>query len=317
MNDIQAKLGEIFRDKERLERMLLLEKKRRGVSHDVLVFLGMADVAQHWWCTQQGVFKSRVEEVTYFSRYLIDRIQYAHSLRLVTEVPTSDEALLDVGKEITFADIQKLLRRKAGAQKRSEQADRKSSITATWVSHDRRDRSGNYVQLINPDLPPEKREFEKWKSAQDGVQLIDLEQEPKRRGEVYQQLRAEKLSTIGWHFPWGRYTIVGKPDGIGDDFVYEYKTTGSQFLLRFMKPVAFAQADLYGYFFRQPKKRVQIHIVEENVTKTWEESIDSANAERTLSEFARVDAGGSARSPVAWKCRKCDYQATCPISQAK
>jgi hypothetical protein len=187
----------------------------------------------------------------------------------------------------------------------------------TWVSEDRRDSTGNSVRLINPDLPPEEKDFEEWRAAQEGVQLIDLEEDPKWRGEVYQQLRAEKYPTIRWHFPWGRYSIDGVPDGIRDDLVYEYKTTRSRSLLRYVKPVAFAQADLYGCFFQRPKKRVQIHIVEENVTETWEQPVDVGNAERTLADFARVDAGGSARPPVAWKCRKCEFRATCPISQAK
>ena len=52
-----------------------------------------------------------------------------------------------------------------------------------------------------------------------------------------------------------------------------------------------------------PKKRVQIQIVEENTTETWEQPLDAANAERTLSEFARVDTGGEVRhTAVANKC---------------
>lgn len=317
MNDIQAKINEILWDKERLGRLLLLEKKRRGAPQNSLVFVDISGIAQHWWCTQQAVFKTRANELLIFSAYLLDRIRYAFCLRLVTKLPLSDGALLNVGKEITLAEVQELLRRQAEAQKRSEQAQRLSDIRVSWVSEDRRDSIGNTVRLINPDLPPEEKEFEELRAAQEGVQLIDLEEDPKLRGEVYQQLRAEKYPTFRWHFPWGRYSVDGVPDGIGDDFVYEYKTTRARFMLRFMKPVAFAQTDLYGYFFRRPKKRVQIYIVEENVTETWEEPIDVANAERTLSDFARVDAGEPARPPVAWKCHKCDFRATCPISQAK
>jgi hypothetical protein len=87
------------------------------------------------------------------------------------------------------------------------------------------------------------------------------------------------------------------PDGLTEDFAYEYKTTRSRSLLRFMKPVAFAQADLYGYFFRRPKKRVQILVVEEDATQTWESPMDTGNAQRTLAAFASVDGGEPARPP--------------------
>ncbi|MEM2190258.1 MAG: hypothetical protein QW540_02340 [Archaeoglobaceae archaeon] len=37
---------------------------------------------------------------------------------------------------------------------------------------------------------------------------------------------------------------MGVPDGTTDEFVYEFKSTGSEFLLKYIKRVAFAQADL-------------------------------------------------------------------------
>lgn len=320
MNDIQARLSEILRDQERVKRLLLLEKKRRGVPHDALVFVGMANVAQHWWCTQQAVFKSRANELMFFSSYLEDRIRYAHRLGFVTKLPRTAETLLEIGKEITLADVQKLLREEEQAFKRTEGS---GVVRRMWDCEERVDSAGNRIRLIHPNLPPEEKEFEQWRAAQEGVQLIDLEKHsaclervPKWRGEVYQELRAEQYPKIRWNFLWDKYIAIGVADGIRDDFVYEYKSTGIRFLLRFVKPVAFAQADLYGYFFHRLKKRVQIHIDKENVTETWEQPVDVGNAERTLADFARVDAGGSARAPVAWKCQKCEFRSTCPISQA-
>ena len=57
--------------------------------------------------------------------------------------------------------------------------------------------------------------------------------------------------------------------------------------------MAFAQADLYGFFFRRPRKRVQILCVEEDATHTWEELVDPANAEHTyriLETFTALEA---------------------------
>jgi hypothetical protein len=202
-------------------------------------------------------------------------------------------------------------------QQTEERAKRCPGVQVWWICKDTVDSNGNRVRLINPNLPPWERELEEDMAAQMGIRVIDLEEDPKSRGQVYQESRAEKYPTIRWHFPWGRYSVGGTPDGMADDFVYEYKTTRERFLLRFVKPVALAQADLYGHFFARPKKRVQIHVVKENATETWEQPVDPGNAERTLAAFARVDAGQPARPPRAWKCRKCAFRTTCPISQAK
>ena len=111
MNDIETKVGEILRDSNRLKRLLLLEKERRGVPRDALVFVGMADVAEYWWCPQQAVLTSRAGELDFFSAYLTDRITYAHRLGHITQLPRRNDALLEVGNGITPDDVEKLLRK--------------------------------------------------------------------------------------------------------------------------------------------------------------------------------------------------------------
>jgi hypothetical protein len=315
MSGIQAELRNLLQDEQRLRHLLTLEKQRRGVPKDDLTFVGMANLASHWWCAQQAVLTSRARELDFFAAYLSDRILYGHRLGMVSKLPDNDKALLDVGSEITSEDVEQLLKEEAG--KLQNRVKRLAGVNALWVCEDSTDKDGKRIRLINPELPAAEKRLWETLAAEEGIRVIGLEEAPKRRGEIYQATRAEKYPSIRWHFPWGRYSVGGVPDGIGEDFVYEYKTTRTRGLFAFMKPVALAQADLYGYFFRRPKKRVQIHIVEENPTKTWEEPIAVVNAERTLSAFARVDEGQPALPPKAWKCRKCEFRATCPVSQAK
>ncbi len=315
MNAMESKVSEILGDTNRLKCLLKLEKERRGVPQDALVFVGMANVASHWWCTQKAVLKSRANELGFFAAYLFDRILYAQRLGLVTNLPRSHKALLDVGSNITWEDVEHLLREEAAEAEK--QAKRLAGVHATWLYEDRVDKGGKRTRLINPDLPPDEKQLCEKLATGEGFEVIDLGEDPKRRGEIYQASRAEKYPSIRWHFPWGRYSVGGVPDGLMKDFVYEYKTTHSRFLFRFMKPVALARADVYGYFFHRPKKRVQILVVEEDVTETYEEPVDAPRAEDTLAAFARVDAGEPARPPKAWKCQKCDFRTTCPISQAK
>src|SRR5438094_397592 len=65
--DLAHQVHRIFRDEGRLGRLLALEKQRRGIPMGKLVFVGMHNVAQHWWCTQQAVFKSRANEGMFFA----------------------------------------------------------------------------------------------------------------------------------------------------------------------------------------------------------------------------------------------------------
>ncbi len=180
MSDIETNLHEILRDHCRLQRLLMLEKERRGVPKDALVFVGMANVASHWWCTQQAVLKSRANELEFFRACLSDRVGYARHLGIVSKLPSSDDALLDFGKEITLAEVEKLLREKE--QKIEERPKRVASTRATLACIDGVDSSGNRTRIFNPDLRPEERKFLEEQAAAKGIRVIDLEEDPKRRG---------------------------------------------------------------------------------------------------------------------------------------
>lgn len=95
------------------------------------------------------------------------------------------------------------------------------------------------------------------------------------RGAICEEFLAERYPTIRWNFEWENYVIVGVPDGITEDFVYEFKTTGSEFLLSYMERSALVQGDLYGFFFRRQNKRVQIYVVSQAETYTWHEKVDT------------------------------------------
>ena len=314
MSDFEKTVTEMLRDEILLKRLMCLEKRRRGLDTDTLVFVGVANVADHWWCTQQAVMKSRENELGFFDAYLRDRVNYARELGIIERLPKKRAALLDVGKEITLADVDKLLK------KRTEEKQARlggGSIASRWLFEEKIDRKGGRVRIINPNLHPLEFETCMEEAEKAGVQIVDLESDPLLRGQLYEMDRAEKYPTIRWNFQWGRYVVGGLPDGLTKDFSYEFKTTRDQFLLGFRKPVAMTQADLYGYFFRRPNKRVQILVMKEDRIATFQEPVALERAEETLASFARVAEGGPPRPPVTWKCNPCQYRQSCPISQAK
>jgi hypothetical protein len=44
------------------------------------------------------------------------------------------------------------------------------------------------------------------------MHVLDLEDGPKWRGLVLEEMRAERYPTIRWHFLWGPYVVVGLPE---------------------------------------------------------------------------------------------------------
>ncbi|MHA1645662.1 MAG: PD-(D/E)XK nuclease family protein [Candidatus Freyarchaeota archaeon] len=303
MKGIESEINKLLGNPRRVEKLLLLEKERR-TNRDKLVFIGMANVAGYYWCAMRSLLRSRKNEPGFFASYLHDRLWYSHLLGLIEKLPKSEKKLLEVGDEITFKDIEKLLK---------EKTQRPQDISLLPVATTITDKNGNKVMVMTPDMSPEEKDYYEGLAKEQDARVVDLEEFPAIRGEMLQATRAERYPTIRWNFNWKDYVVVGTPDGITNDFVYEYKTTRNRFLMSYTKPVAQTQADLYGYFFRRNRKRVQIYITEEETTETWEERVDTTNAEKTLSRFKRVDKGVQPQAPRRWKCRSCEFKKVCKL----
>jgi hypothetical protein len=250
--------------------LLLMEKRRRGADAGKLVFIGMADVAEYYWCAGQSLIKNMVMEPYFFGAYLVDRLSYSKLLGKVDKPPRTPDELLKVGDDLTMDDVERLLKKRPP----------KEPV------------AGGLPEDIESLL----------KEPADSKQLAAA------KGIVAEAVVAEKYPTIRWNFPWRSRVVVGVPDGITDRFVYEFKATKNKFLALFRKPVALVQADLYGMFFRRPEKRVQIHIFESGETLTWHEPVDVKAAEAVLQKFETVDETRMFSAPKPWKCQNCWFK---------
>lgn len=301
----EKELREILSSPKKLEKLLILEKEKKGISKDRLLFIGMADTALYWWCGMKSLLKNREMELAYFAAYLEDRIRYSFELDHIKTLPKEPEKLLKIGDDITFNDIEKLLKKRAKETK---------GITSYTSSVDIiSPRTKKKIRLINPYLDEEERKWEMEKARSEGVEIGDIKDYPKIRGEFAQGTLAENYPTIRWNFSWDRYVILGVPDGITEDFVYEFKTTSSEYLSFFIKPVALTQADLYGYFFKRKKKRVQIYLAKEDKIQTFERAVDKKNAIKTLTNFKKIEEGELPKPPKSWKCKRCEFSELCPL----
>lgn len=282
--------------------LLALEKKRRGIPTDKLAFLSISNVAHYAWCAAQSVLVSRRDELKFFESYLHDRLSYSASLGQIDKLPKTKDEILEVGDAITLDDIENLLRERAGDAE---------PFGGGILTMDVINEKGEKVVLVKPDTTGIEKKVLKDilpKTAKIG----NLDDFPLERGVFLHESRAEGYPTIRWNFGWKDYRVVGVPDGITNDFVYEFKTTRNNFTLINLRYVALAQADLYGHFFRRKKKRVQLFVTETNTTDTTETETNHESAEDYLRRFMDADHGGLLKPPKEFKCPKCQVREMCP-----
>ncbi|MDK2790975.1 MAG: CRISPR-associated exonuclease Cas4 [Methanothermococcus sp.] len=267
------------------ESLLNIEKDRRGVEKDRLVFIGIANVAYYRWCAMKSVLKSRVRELGNFKAYVENRIYYSYILGLIDDIPKNEEKLLDIGDEIRFRDIDKLFKEK----------------TEQFV---------NIEDLITSNEEKTNNSIENYML----YEAMELSKEyPNILGEYLHEKIAKKYLTFRWNFKWKDYALIGMPDGITNDFIYEFKTTRNEYLKRHIRPVAFIQADLYGYFFKRNNKKVQIFVLNQNETETYKNNVDKNDALNILKKFKSIDNGDTPPHPKSWKCKSCEFK--CVLNQ--
>ncbi|MGE0129295.1 MAG: hypothetical protein AB7U82_14560 [Blastocatellales bacterium] len=139
--------------------------------------------------------------------------------------------------------------------------------------------------------------------------------DPYERGRANQSAFAEKYATVRWGFEYSRYVALGIPDGLARDFVYEFKTTRRRAYLVVSKRIAELQGDLYGLFFKRPRKRIQILAEDANAIETFESDVNAENAHSALARFEEIDSGKLPAPAEYWKCRVCAYREQCAIKR--
>jgi len=304
--------------KSHLNELLRLWKQVHDYPVDQLVFIGMADVASYKWCAMKSVFKNRESEPEFFGAFIHDRVFYSYLLGKIDKVPLNPEDILAIGDDVTPSEVEQIF-----------------SVLATtflrrWIKFLKNvklsDEEKRYLQLNYENLNAEnmiklneilrKNIKIKLRFKDEVIDVKDIDSlglHPYQLGQIIETLKAEKYPRIRWNFKWHNYIILGVPDGMTRDMVYEFKTTKSNFLLSYIKPVAETQADLYGFFFKRPIKRVQIYVRETEKISTWQGPVDNNNAIDVLKSFEITEKEGQAIPPVPWKCKKCSYRNICPI----
>lgn len=299
-----SEIKKIVNDAEKVGRLLLREKKRRGVKATNLVFLGMDTLAHYHWCPMKALFHSKQMEYTHFAAYLGDRLSYAFEIGLIDELP-EEENLLDVGCQISLTDINRLLE-----QRKTKDDEIKQQPPLIELQG----KKGDKAIVLNPQLSSREKQEYREKAEAEGATIIDVNMfHPPSRGKILKRFIAEQHPTIRWSFNWKNYTIIGAPDGITKQFAYQFNTIKKKSRIKHLKPVAHTNADLYGYFFQRNEKKVQIYATQEKTKKTWSGNINKNRVEHTLRKFKALNQGSPPTPPQEWKCEQCQWELECTL----
>src|SRR5262249_4702534 len=153
--------------------------------------VGVSNVASVRWCPMKAVLRSRAEELMFFSAYLTDRLVHARLLGLIRDLPHTDQGLLEAGAEVGMADVDRLLRRLPARPERE-----------AWAYQEAVGPGGEVAWVLNPELSAADRTHYQELASRAGVRVLDLEDDPKVRGLVLEEVLAERHPTIRWNFAW-------------------------------------------------------------------------------------------------------------------
>jgi CRISPR/Cas system-associated exonuclease Cas4 (RecB family) len=174
---------------------------------------------------------------------------------------------------------------------------------------------GNIIQLrdIHNLLKKCSVVYPTKKTKKEITKHLLTEHDPMKKGEYYQILFAEKYPSIRWNYRYKDIIVIGVPDGITESFAYEFKYTSKKKDLERTKRTAELQADLYGYFFNLPNKRVQIYCEEEKEVYTYVSLIKHEEVNDLFMKWAAMINGELPKKPMPWKCIKCEYKKKCNL----
>ncbi|MGD0175361.1 MAG: hypothetical protein ABSC50_00860 [Candidatus Bathyarchaeia archaeon] len=199
--------------------------KHKGENKKNQIFVGIADIANRDSRVRNPAYRKRMYE----SAYRFDFAKY--------------------GGELSLHQANQIV------------AEQKRVIT-TFLSPDFQNKTVGTLQ--GRDLILSFNSTRKEKSADFQYELIPKNSlldvfvsDARELGRFAQYLYQEMLPKVRLWIHWHEYVIGGVPDGVGDDYAYEFKVT-TQANIEKQKDVAWRQAQLYAYMFRRPKIRTQI-----------------------------------------------------------
>ena len=164
-----------------------------------------------------------------------------------------------------------------------------------WEGPETLDLMAMYEAAIAIEIPAEKKG--------------KIKQNPLFRGGIDEYKHARFHTRTMGLFRTPALTVVAVPDALEEDFAYEFKSSN---LVRFMRPVARTQANLYAYIFQKSRWVVDIYVPRQDKTYTYEQEVDIKSAKDDLEKFTNLIFERMEPWPCKeWKCKSCEHMVHC------
>jgi CRISPR/Cas system-associated exonuclease Cas4 (RecB family) len=334
-----------------LDGLLSKYKVQKGFNEDKTTFLGINDIASYYWCSREAVFKAKENEIKYFKNAIIDSfivLNLIDDFKLDDLIALKPLKILSIANNIKTNELYNLFfeneegndspknRRLGYALYKSDSSNPYREAMIYFGSYNKERKKDDsyicFVDTVEKFLSLDKKyqeELVKTKhrdtrsldEIENGKPFWTKRSYAKSRGKLLHELNnfKNKYKTFRWHFSWNNYIITGVPDGIKDNFVYEYKSANDKYYYNnYIKLIANSQADLYGYFFKKREKKVETVFIKEGKLKEIRGKVDIDSALDLLHIFKNTLEGNLEHiAPVKWKCKKCDYYEKCEVTSLK
>lgn len=152
------------------------------------------------------------------------------------------------------------------------------------------------------------------KNPESNIPIADISRETAlRKGEIYERIKAEQYPSLQWHYRYKNLILIGLPDGITDEFVYEFKSVKAEKYIKDALMRASYQANIYGICFERSKLRIQIYCEETDKIYTYENAIDKQKVFDLLEKWIDMINRKLPIKPLAYKCNICEFKNNCVI----
>ncbi len=152
------------------------------------------------------------------------------------------------------------------------------------------------------------------KDIQNAKQELKKCKLPQEKGHHLETIYAKKYPQIHWVTKYDDFIFTCAPDGIGNDFVYEFKSSKNRYFSKQSIQKAKLQADMYCICFNKKIKVIDQLILSENKIESIEEKVDINTLNEILTSIRHIIKGNFPNPPKErFKCINCEYKSKCTI----
>lgn len=263
----------------------------------------ISDIAKQYWCHFESVIRCRDNEE--LAREQVEGIRKRSQGENYHDLPVVERSFFVIPKSKSLVPLSGHKTAVPAGDDYEKIYDISTGETLIFFGLD----PELFIKHFGEFKGPVKITYSDWRSLS-GKRYHQFERGSQGEGE---EDFSEKYPTVSAFWEWEGRFITGTPDGLAEDFVYQFTSVGNYYVLKFVKPFVLAEAELYALFLRRPRVRVQIRVRQVNKIETFEQMSNNDKAIKLLAMMKELLEGKVPPIPpdVNWKCKNCSFRQKC------